>query len=75
MIETSTSYYSGKSDQEIAAQAQAKFGDILKDFGVSVGISGSTMKVDSDFESESSKHIRCVVGTNLSCFPKGTEFW
>ena len=55
MITTNSSYFFGREDREVEAEARASFLNLLKAEG---GYSGSVTTVDSTFEKLSKKYVR-----------------
>ncbi len=66
VIETNSSYYRGKTDEQVIEQARRSFLWLLRSKGISIT---STTTVDSNFNSASTKHIRYIVIVFLATSP------
>ncbi|KAK7497483.1 hypothetical protein BaRGS_00011325 [Batillaria attramentaria] len=71
-LETASSYSEKKTEQEVSAQAEATFNSVLT---VKGGTSTSNTKIDSEFTSSTTKHVRYFGGEWNLMDTKGLQAW
>lgn len=72
LLETSSTYFMGKTDRDVSRQAEASFLGILKAKG---GYSGSIAATDERFESLTTKTVRYYGGNANLLSSQGLEQW